>query len=413
MSTTEMSRQDYINLIFRILGGSTEPFERPLPDPWNTAVNHAFEADGDPYAWKELCLRSLNGQAESIIEEVFVLLNPEDDKPGDARQGEVTKRYPPSLSFDDLLRLPPKEWLAKGLFGPCDFAIIFGRENRGKTFITCDLIMSLISGQPFAGLFEVTRPCRIYYCTDEGRGGIPARFAAAARRHGLQTIRPEQLRVNFTVPQLFDQKAETNWQNFIQGVIDELGSNVPDVLILDTLFNATVGARENVSDDAGIAIAAAKLIRDTLGCTVILIHHSDKGDNWPRGTSAWMGSMDVIIHVDTGKVSCFKAKDAPKFADLGFELTPEGDSVAIAWTGPARKDSDKNAESIIDQNVPDGTNHNQMLKICAGFGVGRPTAESAMDNLVKTHKWTIKPGTNRAKLYHRVRFKGLQTQMGV
>jgi hypothetical protein len=163
MSTTEMSRQDYINLIYRILRGSNEPVERPLPDPWNTAINHAFEADGDPYTWKEMCERSLNGQADSIVAEVFAMLfEPEIAKPGDARQGEATDEtgkqfeYYKTTTLAELLDGPTTiDWIVESIIPPGGLVFMPGNSGVGKTWLILTLIIAIATGRPWLGKFKV------------------------------------------------------------------------------------------------------------------------------------------------------------------------------------------------------------------------------------------------------------------
>lgn len=317
-----MNRQEYIELICRILMGSSEPVERPLPDPvFNQVVGFAIETRPNLDAWRDMCYASLNGQAEPIIADVFAIIRAE------ARQGEVKPTFD-LLSFEALLARPPKEWIFEKLLGVRDFAMMFGLPGSGKTFIGLDMIMAMITGRDFAGHFKNIRPAKVLYCTDEGVEGLPARFKAVAEQYGVKPD-PGLLRICLTMPQLF-LDVETGWQHFLNDVV---GNFEPDFIFLDTLFNTMVGAKENVADDASVAIHNAKAIRDALKCGLGWFHHANKANEWPRGTSAWIGSMDLIIQTDAGVLSCFKAKDAPGFTSLAFEIVGTDDSAIIKWTG--------------------------------------------------------------------------------
>src|SRR5690606_18401473 len=105
-------------------------------------------------------------------------------------------------SFDQLLKMPPKEWLLDQVFGAGDIGMIYGPPGCGKTFVVIDMIVRLCTGQKWANGFDVTRRLNVAYCAGEGIGGLPSRFAAIARHHDIANLE------NFVFypipPQLYD-----------------------------------------------------------------------------------------------------------------------------------------------------------------------------------------------------------------
>lgn len=292
------------------------------PAPWPRLAQIAAECEGNPFEFQRLVEIEFNGSGGEYVKQVLA----DEEKPI-AGPGETEKVF---RTFDvfDFVKRPDKEWLIDKFLGRNDFGMLFGPPGKGKTFVTLDMIFALITGQQFAGKFDIAKPVKVLYCTDEGVDGLKQRLLSLLQRYNPA---PGLFRVCIDMPQLF-LDCETSWKKFIE----EQADFDPDLVVLDTLFNAMVGARENVADDASVAIHNAKAVKTALGCSLLLDHHSNKAGEWPRGTSAWIGSMDLIAQIDNGTMACFKAKDGPQFEALGFELEAVGESVIPKWTGVSK-----------------------------------------------------------------------------
>jgi hypothetical protein len=249
------------------------------------------------------------------------------------------------LTLEDLLNLPPKEWIIENVIGAGDLAMVYGLPGTGKTFIVIDLIFAACLGQQFAMRFNVARPLNVAYAVGEGVSGLPMRFAAAAAFYGVDKL--TSLTFVDNTPQLFDGKISTTIQAFVgqwqraqaAGKKDKL-----DVLVIDTLHTATAGADENSSQDMGIVLAAAKYAARELGCAVILVHHTNKNGTAERGSSSLRGAMDCMIGIERisdnstkAVLKCEKLKDGEAWKPQTFDLVPSGDteSVRVWWDTPS------------------------------------------------------------------------------
>lgn len=161
MSTTEMSRQEYVELTCRILLGSLEPVELPLPDPlWDKVIGFAIEAKPDLDAWRDMCVASLNGQAEPIVTEVFAIILADERagaKPGVARQGE-DKQFLcyQTTTLAELMDGPTTvNWIVEPIIPPGGLVYMPGNSGVGKTWLTLTLILSIATGKPWLGKFPV------------------------------------------------------------------------------------------------------------------------------------------------------------------------------------------------------------------------------------------------------------------
>lgn len=244
------------------------------------------------------------------------------------------------LGLADLLTLPPKEWLIDQILGAGDLVMFYGAPGSGKTFVLVDLIFSACTGIPFASRFAPTRTLTVAYCAGEGIGGLPARFAAAAQHYGVETL--PNLFFSPIVPQLRNENSPDYLDIFVSEWKEKWDAGeLPklDVLVVDTFHSATVGADENSAQDMGKAIGSLRIARDTLGCAVILVHHTNKNGTAERGSSALRGAMDCMIECEAvaGKYSmtCSKLKDAPAWEPQTFDLTAMADSARIWWDAPS------------------------------------------------------------------------------
>lgn len=221
------------------------------------------------------------------------------------------------LSMAELINRPAKQWIVDKIFGAGDVGMLFGESEAGKTFVVIDLILTCLTAKPFAGEYNVKRPLSVAYMTDEGLDGLGQRFAAAC---GAYHVKPENLdRFYFfgTVPQLFDINSEFNIRRFILDFIDVAPDGV-DLVIIDTLGNATLGGKEDGNDEANIVASRIKEIVKTLGCTVLVIHHTgwnEKGR--PRGASAYKGHCDFMLGLskeddDNSILEFYKIKEGSK-----------------------------------------------------------------------------------------------------
>lgn len=258
-------------------------------------------------------------------------------------------------SFDELLKMPPKEWLLDQVFGAGDIGMIYGPPGCGKTFVVIDMIVSLCTGQKWANEFDVTRCLNVAYCAGEGIGGLPSRFAAIVRHYNIANLE------NFVFypipPQLYDDQATATINHFCNEwkARQDAKEVAPlDVLIIDTLHTATVAADENSAQHMGTVLHSCRSAGNNLGCAVILVHHTNKSGSIERGSSALRGAMDFMIKIgknsdtDTYAVmSCEKLKDGEQWKSQSFSLQPQVEckSAYVSWDDPGSLTQIKGAKA--------------------------------------------------------------------
>jgi len=247
-------------------------------------------------------------------------------------------RFKP-LTLAELLLLPPKVWLIDQLLGAGDLAMLYGPPGSGKTFVVIDLLFAACLGKQFAMRFDVLRPLTVAYAAGEGVSGLPARFAAAAEHHGIDNL--PNLTVFDAAPQLFDESSADSLGRFVTEWRERQAAGQAgalDLLVIDTMHSATLGADENSAQDMGRVLNMARAATKLLGCTVLMLHHSNKQGTAERGSSALKGAMDTQIEVKpvAGKyvMRCEKLKDGEQWKDQTFDLVAMGESVRVWWDEP-------------------------------------------------------------------------------
>lgn len=297
--------------------------------------------------------------------------------------------------YGDLKKLPRKKWSVQGFCGPRDIGIFFGPPGKGKTSVILNMMVDMSLGQQIANAFEVERPLRVLYCAGEGNESIEARIDAAASR--IEETDLPNIAVMPSVPQLYSGHNKKTYQTestieFIQNV--KAQDETPDVLIIDTLHSAAVGAKENDSTDMGIVLHNLKVIAKDLGCTIFLIHHTTKdGENF-RGSSALEGDVDLMVKIDKATepgdnyaMKCVKLKDGKNWGCKSFKLIETGSSICVDWIDGDTSIQEKQiGMSVLTMmsNEPDKRFSSDEMAVLVGKKPGN--VRNALNRLVKNGK---------------------------
>lgn len=225
----------------------------------------------------------------------------------------------------ELENLPPVEWLIPGEIPKKGLCVIFGQSGAGKSFLSLDYALRLAQ----AG--------SVVYIAAEGESGYPQRIAAW-RTHNKQGV--GNLYICLGAVNIYDPD---DFEDFVTSITQYN----PCLVVVDTLAMCMSGD-ENDAKAMGSVIRASKRMMNELSCSVVMVHHVNKGGIAERGSTALRGACDMMIKVspedDIIRVECSKTKDTAAFQPRYMKLLPiilgtdaDGREIASPVIIPAEK----------------------------------------------------------------------------
>jgi hypothetical protein len=238
------------------------------------------------------------------------------------------------LTVDEVLALPPPEWLVEGFIPAGSLAQLYGRSGAGKSFVAIDLALSIAAGRSWLDE-HVTKKGPVVYVAAEGLAGVQARVGAWLAHHQLTPADLDGFR-------LLGEPLPLGEAREVSALISEAKGQFPDLplsmVVLDTQARCTEGLDENHARDMGRAVAEADRMKRETGATVLLVHHSGYARGHPRGSTAVRAALDTLIHLDGRKgvvrLACEKQKDAPEFREIHFRLLEVAESLVVVGSSP-------------------------------------------------------------------------------
>jgi hypothetical protein len=249
------------------------------------------------------------------------------------------------LSVEEVLKLPAPEWLVDDFLPRDGLGVMFGSPGSYKSFLALDLALCVAGGLPW-GHHEV-RKGPVVYITGEGRSGFSVRVEAWLTNTGVETVDGFHL-----LPEMLPLLDSSRYVPAFASLCATLR---PALVVIDTLARSMSGGDENSTRDMGVLMESVDTIRRACGAHVLLVHHTTKGGDGYRGSSALEGAADTMVRVEVEDasreltVSCFKQKEADRFADMKLhpkEITVRGGtltSCALFFSGAREKKRLQNA----------------------------------------------------------------------
>lgn len=235
--------------------------------------------------------------------------------PAPERRGNSRPRL---VFWPDLERAEPPQWIVKGLIPDNALVGVFGPGGSYKSFLTLDLALAVATGQAEWGGREVRKPGPVVIVQGEGR--LDNRALAWQQNHVPIGDRMAM------IPgiDLSDADDVRDVALQIKQAADEVWFAPPRLIIIDTLGRASGAADENSSKDMGRIVQHCDALRTSFGCTVILVHHT------PKGGESWRGSTAVYFALDTalaikgknlkGSMVVTRQKDGEVGCEWAFKL---------------------------------------------------------------------------------------------
>lgn len=213
---------------------------------------------------------------------------------------------------------PAPTWLVPNLLPADAIALMYGPSGSYKSFLALDLALSLAAGIGGWGA-QAQDPMPVVYIAAEGSRGVE-RLRRPAWREARGVDGPLHFYTVDTMPLI---ARPTEVIEMVEAI--RARGIKPKLLVLDTLARAMAGKNENDAKDAGEFIEAIEMIKRTLGCTVLVLHHTGKDDmRGARGSSALAGGFDTTMEV--------KSDTDKKLTTVRITKQKDADQPEVPWT---------------------------------------------------------------------------------
>lgn len=376
-----------------------------------------------------LCMSMADGQRRRVEDSSDTTLGWDSERVTVQTERNQADLY---LNRDQLSRLAPPQDLIEGIIPSRGVGYITGRDRSLKTFLGIDIMMHVATMQSHwhrAGPNGADRPRRrcdfrhqgkVIFAAGEGVHAFGPRMDAwVAEQHvkgygdakiltrdGVRAIRREGCAVcdaeadpdvghvghlEFVEPDDVDNESmvlveglgpienrniviRQGTPNLFAGGDDYLyllalaRRERPDLVVLDTLALSSGAADQQAAADMGLVHERAAMIAEASGGVVMIVAHTDKGDNDARGSSVIEDNSDFVLHClrvddDQLEVTVAKRKDAED--NWKFQMGVK--QVDLEWERTSLVLKDFDGDRFQSQEVLDGEKMDETVGYASRF----------------------------------------------
>lgn len=240
-------------------------------------------------------------------------------------------------------------WLFEGLWAEAGVGLIGGEPKCCKSWLALEMAVSLSSGHPCLGLYEVERPgCVLLYMAEDAHHVVRGRLEALCRHHGLELASLPIFVITADVLRL-DLPRD---QDRVRRALERLR---PKLLVLDPLVRLH-RVDENSAGEISALLGYFRELQRATATAVVLVHHSRKNGSALRPGQALRGSGDLHAFGDSNLylrrsherlTLTFEHRAAKAPEPIELRLAP-GDDPHLEVLGPAAGPS---ADDPLDERV--------------------------------------------------------------
>lgn len=252
------------------------------------------------------------------------------------------------LTADQLDELEPPEPLITDVLSRHTYGVLRGRDASFKSFVALDWALCLASGTPWQG--KAVDRVKVLYVAAEGAHGIAQRVRAWEAAHDIK-LDPDWFVIRKSAVNVF--RAGEDYAH----LLDHVERGGYGLVVVDTLRRVSGGANGNDTDMGVVVDNLDRIKRATNDGTVLVVAHTDKGDNDTRGFSGIEDDADIVwsakreANTDEVTIVCEKFKDGPDGHRFDLRARTHGDSLVMV-EATARNGADVFTESNeTDQRV--------------------------------------------------------------
>lgn len=191
----------------------------------------------------------------------------------------VSARFLPMLEFLSTYTPAKEQWLVQSWLPTSSAGIISGLPGAYKTWLVLDLAISLASGKPFLGAYNVPAPKPVILCQLEDDYTLLAERIRMLLGSCAPTFEDDKL-ITVLHPALpiylYDgRRMDVSDAGSMRALEEVIVERKASLLIIDPM-NAAVNM-EDYGIKSIVHLNRFKEIRDRTGCTPVFSHHDQKG----------------------------------------------------------------------------------------------------------------------------------------
>lgn len=215
----------------------------------------------------------------------------------------LTEHKLQKVSLDEFLKssVESQHWTVDGVWLEETIGMIVGSPKMGKSWLAMDLGLSVASGRPFLGEFEVTSPGPVAYVPKEDPSHLLYdRLAKVASSKGLggsvdglhielpTKTGAVPFYVDLTRSFTFEEDAVAALFSWLYRIKEQHGAL--SMVILDPILRMMAGIDEyRATEVGGSVFRVAEQIQSTFGSSVCLVHHRGKGQTVGKSSYGSIG----------------------------------------------------------------------------------------------------------------------------
>ena len=199
------------------------------------------------------------------------------------------------------------DWLVEGMIKQQSLVMFGGMPSGGKTYLAVELMLSVASGKPFLGQYQVKQGDALFIAC-EGRDSVLRRVGAwnHMKNGGVDVenayISSREMVV--TAP----ETADISIEQYVKAI--EVEDIRPKVIFIDTMNYSLGSAKENDANDmTNYFRRIAHRLINKFACVVVLLHHTSKDGADIRGSSTIRGALDALFLVSRDTAGVFTVKN--------------------------------------------------------------------------------------------------------
>jgi hypothetical protein len=334
----------------------------------------------------ENALRDINKEFKNPVNDkelyqIIDLVNP----PNKKDKSKNNKIQPVILSTKYYFSERPLPlYYIQGLLRERSVVTTWGKSGDGKSYSMIYQLVCIAAGIPFCGRKTIQSPV-LYIDREAGKENFAEQMQEILKGLGITWDIPFYSESNY--PFKYDNPADINLSKAL------LRKYNAKVMGIDTLRTVLSGD-ENSSNDVQKLYDGLIDIRNDLGTTILISHHSNKSELDFRGSGVIEASSDMLIHITSelkaGRIN-YELEKVKRGEKYKFTLNSkwELDSEASKQLDPFGETSKK---YIFTLSLPENTNDDDRTKIMKLKGCLLAVVEYLRDNPDFAHRFLVLPG---------------------